>query len=273
MATVARAGYYIGMGKSPLFIAAQACALLALVSCASAPKPAQAQFRPQSRPAAAPAAAAVATAVAGYRSGPQITAPLSEDEAAVLVSASELLGYPPNAKVVINGRTFILDCIGTVSAIYFKLGIDVQKDFGKYEGNGVARLYLSLAARGALHQDKLPRPGDVIVWDNTWDANGDGDLGDDPYTHAGIVVSVAEDGTVRYVHEHVRRGVIVEAMNLFQPGAYYGGDGSIINNALALGSGISRADNPPHWTSGDLFEAFGDVLREKAHFRAADKGS
>jgi hypothetical protein len=63
--------------------------------------------------------------------------------------------------------------------------------------------------------------------------------------------------------------VIVEAMNLLHPRDYYGPQGRIINNALALNSGISRRNNPPHWTSGDLWNSFGDVLRVRGHFAVA----
>jgi hypothetical protein len=262
-------------------------AALALVfsSCVSAPRGAQAaQALPQPQaqsarpmPAASPTPPPVpptSLTQTYYRSPELLRLPPSEDEQRVLASANGLMGLPPESKVVVNGRTFVLDCIGTVSAIFYKLDIDVQKDFDKYGGNGVKRLFLSLKDRGALHKDKLPRAGDVIIWDNTWDANGNGDLTDDPCTHAGVVISVDDKGNVCYVHEHVKRGIIVESMNLLRPKDYYDEGGKIINNALALGSGISKANNPAHWTSGDLWDCFGDVLREKEHFKVAgDAGS
>jgi cell wall-associated NlpC family hydrolase len=205
-----------------------------------------------------------------YRTQDQVTAPLSADEKAVLASAKTLLGQPPDASVNVNGRAFTLDCIGTVSAIYYGVNVDVQRDFSRYDGNGVNRLYQSLKALKGLHRDQYPRPGDVIFWDNTWDANGDGNLSNDPRTHAGVVISVDDDGTIHYEHEHVRKGVIVETMNLLHPDDYYDSRGRVINNALALNSGISRSSNPPHWTSGSLFDAFGDVLRNKRHYVALD---
>ncbi len=204
-----------------------------------------------------------------YRAADAITAPLSPDEKAVIASADTLIGMAPESRVVVNGRAFILDCIGTVSAIFYGMDIDVQKDFRRYRGDGVSRLYQSLAARDVLHLDRAPRPGDVIFWDNTWDANGDGRLDNDPLTHAGVVMSVDPDGTIRYVHEHVRKGVTVEAMNLQRPRDYYDPLGRIINNAMAMNSGISRRDNPPHWTSGDLWDSFADVLRVRKYFEVA----
>jgi len=206
---------------------------------------------------------------APYRSPEQLSAPPTTDELAVVASANTLVGMAPEASVVVNGRSFVLDCIGTVSAIFWGMNIDVRKDFARYYGDGVGRLYQSLQARGALHHDLLPRPGDIIFWSNTWDANADGRLDDDPLTHAGVVMAVDPDGTIHYVHEHVIKGVTVEVMNLQRPGDYYGPQGRIINSAMALNSGISRRDNPPHWTSGDLWESFGDVLRVKKYFEVA----
>ena len=205
-----------------------------------------------------------------YRTADQVVLPLSVDEKAVLASAQTLIGQAPESKVNVNGRTFVLDCIGTVSAIFYGIDIDVQRDFRRYSGDGVNRLYQSLKALNTLHQDLYPRPGDIIFWDNTWDANGDGILTDDPRTHAGIVLSVDKDGTIHYVHEHIIKGVTIEAMNLLHPGDYYGPQGRIINNALAMNSGISRRKNPPRWTSGDLFDSFGDILRVRRHFEVAD---
>ena len=210
-----------------------------------------------------------AAAKGAYRSQEQVTAPLSADEKAVIASAKTLLGRAPESRAVVNGRTFVLDCIGTVSAIFYGMDVDVQKDFRRYRGDGVSRLFQSLRAQNVLHRDLVPRPGDIIFWDNTWDANGDGNLGDDPLTHAGVVLSVDPDGTIHYVHEHIIKGVVVESMNLRRPRSYYDLQGRIINNAMAMNSGISRRNNPPHWTSGDLWDSFGDILRVRKYFEVA----
>ncbi|MGA2976520.1 MAG: CHAP domain-containing protein [Spirochaetia bacterium] len=231
------------------------------------PKPQPQAIATTSVPSSAPARTMAGTS---YRTAEQIRAPLSVDEKAVLASANTLLGRAPSSTVNVKGRTFVLDCIGTVSAIFYGVNIDVQKDFSRYGGNGVNRLYQSIKALNGLHKDLYPRPGDVIFWDNTWDANNDGNRTDDPRTHAGVVIAVDGDGTIHYVHEHIIKGVTVEAMNLLHPKDYYDPQGRIINNALAMNSGISRKDNPAHWTSGDLWNCFGDILRSKKHFAVAD---
>jgi hypothetical protein len=191
---------------------------------------------------------------------------LSEDQERLRAAAEKLLGQPPESVVVVNGRNFTLDCIGTVQAVFFSLHMDVARDFPRYSGNGVKRLYETLKQQNLLHKDSYPRTGDVIFWDNTYDANDDGDLTNDPLTHAGVVLTVEEDGTIHYVHSHVLRGVIIEVMNLLRPGDYYDEAGKNINSALAMGSGISRPKNPTHWLSGDLWKSFGGVLGKKDYF-------
>ena len=246
--------------------------ILPFSSCASPPPPAPpAQAaQPAPPPAAVQPAAPPQLAVkpAFYRSPEQLARPLSEDEKSVLASSKTLMGKAPNAKVVVNGKTFVLDCIGTVAAIYYRLGIDITRDFARFPGNGVNRFYESLKARKALHNDGYPRPGDAVVWDNTWDANNDKNLDNDPRTHAGVVIAVEEDGTIHYVHEHVRRGVIVEVMNLKRPRDYQDEKGKMLNSPLALVSGTGRG-RPEHWLAGDLWSGFGDVLREKEYYRVA----
>jgi hypothetical protein len=253
-------------GPAPtFFVLAVTVSFLSIFSaCASAPPPERMALRPP------PMLKPPVVKAVFYRGPEELARPLSEEEKSVIASAQTLIGRAPESKVVVNGRSFTLDCIGTVAAIYFKLGIDITKDFPRYSGNGVNRFYESLKARNALHRDEIPRPGDAIVWDNTWDANNDGKLDNDPHTHAAVVVAVEEDGTIHYVHEHVSRGVIVEVMNLKRPGDYQDEKGKLINSPLALVTGTGRG-RPEHWLSGDLLNGFGDVLREKAYYQASLK--
>lgn len=60
----------------------------------------------------------------------------------MIASAETLVGEPPNAKVVVKGKLFVLDCIGTVSAIFYRMDIDIAKDFAKYPGNGAVAALL-----------------------------------------------------------------------------------------------------------------------------------
>ncbi len=237
------------------------CALALVAGCATAPRPGV-----TSRAPAAPWISSGSPGV--YRTADQLALPATRDELGVVASARTLLGKPPNAVVVVNGRTFVLDCIGTVSAVYYGIDIDITKDFSKYAGNGVKRFFLTLEARAVLHGDRYPRPGDAIIWDNTWDANGNGDRTDDPLTHAGIVLSVDPDGTISYVHENLYRGVMIESMNLLRPGVARDENGKVLNSGLAIPT-VAGGPRPVRWLSGDVFRTFGDVLREKAYFLRA----
>jgi len=266
--------------KSPAAKRARIASLcaVALAGCASSPHAlppasvprtaiAPAQAAPEPRNAAQPSSIS-AIALGLYRAPEAANAPPSADELQVIESAKLLLGQPPGAKVSVNGRKFVLDCIGTVSAIFWRMNIDVQKDFPLYSGNGVSRLYRSLENRGALHQDRFPRPGDIIFWDNTWDANGDGDRTNDPRTHAGIVLAVDEDGTIQYVHENLSKGVMIEVMNLLNPALASDASGKRINNTMAIAT-ISGGSRPERYFSGDVFDRFGDLLGNKSHYLAA----
>ena len=131
-----------------------------------------------------------------YRTFSDLSKPLSPGEQKFLLSADSLLGRPPGSKVTVNGRVFTLDCIGTVCAVYYGVDFDLTKDFSRYPGNGVKRLHASLGERGVLHRDKYPRTGDVVFWDNTWDANEDNDKNNDPPTPAGVVIKEEDEGTI-----------------------------------------------------------------------------
>jgi hypothetical protein len=219
------------------------------------------------QPAPSPSISAEALGI--YRSPEQLRLPPTADELSVIESAKSLLGKAPNAVVMVNGKSFVLDCIGTVGAVYYRMNIDITKDFAKYQGNGVNRLYMSLKERGALHADHYPRPGDVIIWDNTWDANGNGDRTDDTRTHAGIVLAVDADGTIHYVHENLYKGVMIEAMNLLLPAVARDAGGKVLNNGMAIAT-VAGGPRPEHWLSGDVFDVFGDVLSQKKYFAVAD---
>ncbi len=188
--------------------------------------------------------------------------PFEEERNQIITSAKNLIGIKYNTNgVEVNGKKFTIDCIGTIRAAFWGAGIDIAQDFYKYTGNGVACLYFSLKDRNALKQEKVPAVGDVIFWDNTWDKNGDGVFGNDPLTHAGIVVEIDDDGTIKYLHASVSKGVTIDAMNLNTPSLWKNESGKIINSGLYLGSYYGNPKNPPQWTSGDLFRAFGDCAR------------
>lgn len=184
---------------------------------------------------------------------------LTDKRIAVLRSAQSLLGIAPNSKVTIRGKTFTLDCIGTISAAWWGAGYDIQKDFHLYSGNGVLRLYDNLKDKKAIHTSKRPTPGDIVFWSNTYDRNNNGIMYDDGLTHAGLVMQVDDDGTVHYLHLSTTRGVAIAYFNLHHPKTAFSPSGKVWNSPMYLSSHYNNKVNPPHWLSGDLWTAFGNA--------------
>ncbi|UCF97342.1 MAG: CHAP domain-containing protein [Spirochaetaceae bacterium] len=160
-------------------------------------------------------------------------------------------------ELVIRGKRFNMDCTGTVLAIYYYAGIDLARDFNKYTGNGVMRLYKSLDAEELLYETRFPVTGDIIFWDNTYDRNQDRQW-NDPLTHVGMVMNTSEDGSIEYVHLNYRRGIIIENMNLHQPEVHQQmekGQMRIINSPMRMKQ--AGKAHPDNWLSGQLFKIFG----------------
>ncbi|MGD9939532.1 MAG: CHAP domain-containing protein [Clostridia bacterium] len=154
--------------------------------------------------------------------------------------------------LVVKGVTYPSDCTGVVRAAYAFADIDLAYRFGRYNGNGVRRIYMTLHDQGLLYATSYPAPGDIIFWDNTWDADGN-KLADDELTHSGLVVASEQDGSILYLHYHYRLGPTVEAMNLLHPDMDLGKDGRQVNAVLRM-----RGSPPgPGSNAAQLFRAFG----------------
>jgi len=175
---------------------------------------------------------------------------LTETQAKLVEGSHWALG---KSKLNVNGKIFNLDCSGTVMAVYYYAGIDLSRDFNKYNGGGTSRIYQYLDDNELLYNSEMPVPGDIIFWDNTFDSNGDG-VRNDNLTHMGIVVEVEENGTVTYLHEHYKKGIILELMNLKSP------DDTAANSAMRMrGTGMEGG-----WLSSHLYRelAMGYKLEE-----------
>jgi hypothetical protein len=164
--------------------------------------------------------------------------------------ANYLLG---KKSIEVRGRRFTYDCSGTVLAIYWYAGIDLAREFPRFAGNGVTRIFKSLDGAGLLYDSKYPLSGDLVFWDNTYDANGDG-AWNDALTHIGMVVSTSEDGTVSYVHHHTRLGIVIEYMNLREPAVYRRGERTLNSPMRQAVAGVPR---PALWLSGQLYRMLG----------------
>jgi len=155
-------------------------------------------------------------------------------------------------KLVVKGKTFSFDCTGVVLASYAFADIDLAFRFSRYSGNGVRRIFFTLHDENLLYRVEYPVPGDIIFWDNTYDANNNGKV-DDEFTHVGLVIAVDEDGLITYLHHHYRLGAVVEYMNLLQPDKDFDERGRRINSALRMrGLGGDIGTN-----AAQLFRIFG----------------
>lgn len=157
-----------------------------------------------------------------------------------------------------DGRDFLMDCSGVVSAVYWKAGIDLQAAYPYYEGNGVSRIYQYLEERELLYRPDRPAPGDLIFWDDSYDRNGNG-LADDELTHIGMVVEIAENGEVIYIHHDYISGVILARM--YPPDA----SDKTRNSPMRI---QSLGPTPEGFTtSGELYRAAGRGWEAVALFR------
>ncbi|MBN1798808.1 MAG: hypothetical protein JW822_09525 [Spirochaetales bacterium] len=182
----------------------------------------------------------------GYNYSQQHT---SRTQNLLVEGAHKLLGVN---KLVVRGKKFTRDCVGTVSAIYYYAGIDLIKGYSKYSGGGVTSLYTYLKANNLIYRTKNPRIGDIIFWNNTVDKDGDGKM-DDGLTHVGMVVAVKEDGTIDYVHNDYKQGIVIAQMNLKKPdimGEIIGGTWIMINTPVRIK--VRGQEHPDMLLSGQL---------------------
>ena len=220
------------MGKKKVLLPMAAACLALLAACTAAPG-----LRPADPVPFLPAGDAY------HESAP------SQVRDAIVSGGLSLVGKDT---LVVKGVTYPADCTGVVRAAYAFADIDLASHFGRYEGNGVRRIYLTLHEQGLLYATSYPAPGDIIFWDNTWDADGNKQA-DDELTHIVMVVTMEPDGSISYLHYHYRLGPTVEAMNLLQPDIDIGKDGRQINAALRMrGSPLGPGSN-----AAQLFRAFG----------------
>jgi hypothetical protein len=143
----------------------------------------------------------------------------------------------------LNGKRFTQDCIGYVRYIYYRAGLDITRAYSIGE-RGVDSLYYGLMEYGFVYTNIIANPGDLVFFNNTYDANRNG-LWDDPLTHVGIIESIGEYNTMTYIH-YASGAVKRDMINLQYPTthAFRRGDGSlmVINSHLRRnqGEGLPR---------------------------------
>ncbi|MCX7821651.1 MAG: C40 family peptidase [Brevinematales bacterium] len=164
------------------------------------------------------------------------------------------LSYVPNVK----GKNFTCDCIGFVRYVYYSAGVDITQIFGNGRG-GVSSLYDGMEKRGWVYNEFPPTVGDLIFFDNTFDANRNRKW-DDELTHIGIISGFGKHNTIFYIH-YASGKVKEDRINLSYPNthAFRQKDGNlyVINSHLRInrGEGYSKKE----YLSSSFFRCFGRI--------------
>ena len=169
----------------------------------------------------------------------------------IVRTAAKLVGA---STVRVNGKRIQYDCAGVTRAIFLTHGIDLyDSDVADPKANGVRLIHAHISRYGRFHRGPAVRPGDLVFFDNTWDANGDG-IANDPLTHVGIVERQEPDGTIVFI-SRVSNAIERYRMNLGLPDVHFTAEGKVLNDYLR------RKDrNHPLGTgylTGQLFAGFG----------------
>ena len=136
-------------------------------------------------------------------------------------------------------------CTGLTTAILADAGYSVS--------GRVQDFWDRAQAEGWTYRRRIPQPGDLAYFDNTWDANGNGRV-DDKLSHIAVVLSVASDGTIEMVHLG-GGGIESLRMNLYRPDRVLDEDGRVLNSYLAA-PGYGPGDRR---LAGQLWAGFSTV--------------
>lgn len=153
------------------------------------------------------------------------------------------------------------DCSGYVCAVYNRAGYPL-------EGN-TALLWERARAAGAVHHRKVPSPGDLAFFDDTYDRDRDGRVNDE-LTHVALVLEVGADGTILLAHGGTGQGRTTMVMNLRRPDVRRDEAGAEINDYLRV-----RRDSDPagaKYLSGELWRGFATVREQDLSKWVADAG-
>lgn len=140
------------------------------------------------------------------------------------------------------------DCSGLVSGVFTQAGAPMD--------GVVASIWDLAVEHNALHWELLPRPGELIFFDDTHDRNHNGRR-DDILTHIGVVLNVDLDGTVTFAHGGTSRGRVEGRMNLLHPSERKSPAGKVWNEPLRL-AGSAEPEDAARLT-GELWVAWGRV--------------
>lgn len=170
---------------------------------------------------------------------------------AIVRTATRLVGA---RTIDVNGQRIAYDCAGVTRAVFLQHGIDLYESrIADQQANGVRLIYNHIRQHGKLHQGPAARPGDLVFFDNTWDANRDRRI-NDRLTHVGIVERQDADGTITFI-SRVAGAVERYRMNLGLPHVYRTAEGKVLNDHIRRKDSDDSATT--RYLTGELFAAFG----------------
>ncbi|MFQ5992683.1 MAG: NlpC/P60 family protein [Nitrospiraceae bacterium] len=181
------------------------------------------------------------------------TKPQAISQGALARTAAHFIGA---SEIEVRGKRFSFDCSGLTRAIYYSHGVDLYAGVKAERGaNGVRLIHRYVRDRGRFRDGRMPRQGDLVFFDNTWDYNGDGRV-NDRLTHIGVVEGIEENGTVVFV-SRVSRGIERYRMNLSLPDIHRTKKGLVLNDFLRRKRG--RDPQGTEYLTAQLFAGFGTL--------------
>ncbi len=172
----------------------------------------------------------------------------------IVAKAQSLLG-----KKVIhgkNGTVFHYDCSGFIQAVYSYLDISFTDPVARQTQFQSLNIYKYCKKNGTVFIGTLPKPGDIIFFDNTYDRNKNNRL-DDRITHVGLVERVQTNHTITFIHVTTRKGIIRGYINTVKPTVHIA-DNSIINSFLRARRSGDTAKT--RYLAGELVHAYGSII-------------
>ena len=167
------------------------------------------------------------------------------DGAAVARAAGQLVG---RSRLIVGGETYRYDCSGLVEAAHAKAGEALS--------GSSASLFALSRQEGVLHRRKVPHPGDVAFFDDTYDRNRNGRV-DDDLTHIAVVIEMDPDGTILLAHGGTSRGRTELRMNLRHPDQRSDDSGRVLNDYLRVKRNSDKSGTK--YLAGELWRGFATV--------------
>ncbi len=153
------------------------------------------------------------------------------------------------------------DCSGFVKFVFGYFNVDIF-NITTESNSGTEIIYNYSKENGKVFtENKTPKKGDFIFFDNSYDRNDDGKV-NDHFTHIAIVTNVDSDGTVEYIHKS-GSGINVQYMNLKDKENQYSEDKKRINSYLRKKTKNDEGNTP--YLSGQMFKSYGTIFSDNCN--------